>query len=178
MTGHHGRDRMVVRFKTTKCNHCLSLLKLWVRIPLKRGVLDTTLSDKVCQWLSTGLWYSPGTPVSSTNKTDRHDIAEILLKVVLNTITLIPYTPILHDEAEFIQKQNNYKTPSIPKLLWCTYIYLFLLHCTYVKGVCKFTVNVCDNWKPFCATKVLLVALIIVKITLNVIVRQMHLNHH
>ena len=28
-------------------------------------------------------------PVSSTNKTDRHDITEILLKVDLNTITLI-----------------------------------------------------------------------------------------
>jgi hypothetical protein len=27
-------------------------------------------------------------PVSSTNKTDRHDIAEILLKVTLNTIKL------------------------------------------------------------------------------------------
>jgi hypothetical protein len=27
-----------------------------------------------------------GTPVSSTNKTDRHDITEILLKVALNTI--------------------------------------------------------------------------------------------
>jgi hypothetical protein len=26
------------------------------------------------------------TPVSSTNKTDRHDIAEILLKVALNTL--------------------------------------------------------------------------------------------
>ena len=29
-----------------------------------------------------------GTPVSSTNNTDRHDIIEILLKVALNTITL------------------------------------------------------------------------------------------
>ena len=28
--------------------------------------------------------FSPGTPVSSTDKTDRHDITEILLKVVLN----------------------------------------------------------------------------------------------
>jgi hypothetical protein len=35
----------------------------------------------------TGWWFSPGTPVSSTNKTDRHDIAEILLKVALNTIS-------------------------------------------------------------------------------------------
>jgi hypothetical protein len=34
--------------------------------------------------------FSPGTPVSSTNKTDRHDIYEILSKVVLNTITLTP----------------------------------------------------------------------------------------
>jgi len=29
-----------------------------------------------------------GTPVSPTNKTDRHDITEILLKVALNTIFL------------------------------------------------------------------------------------------
>jgi hypothetical protein len=36
----------------------------------------------------TGRWFSPGTPVSSTNKTDHHDIAEILLKMALNTITL------------------------------------------------------------------------------------------
>jgi hypothetical protein len=33
-----------------------------------------------------GRWFSPGTPVSSTNKTNCYDIAEILLKVVLNAI--------------------------------------------------------------------------------------------
>ena len=65
------------------CNQCLSPLMLRVRIQLRWGVLDTTLCDKVCQWLAAGQWFSPGTPVSSTNKTDRHDIAEILLKVVL-----------------------------------------------------------------------------------------------
>jgi hypothetical protein len=32
-----------------------------------------------------GWWFSPGTLVSSTNKTDCHDVAEILLKVALNT---------------------------------------------------------------------------------------------
>ena len=31
--------------------------------------LATTLCDKVCQWLAEGRWFSPGTPVSSTNKT-------------------------------------------------------------------------------------------------------------
>jgi hypothetical protein len=51
-----------------------------------RGVLDTTLCDKVCQWLATGQWFSLGSPVSFTNKIDRHDIVEILLEVALNTI--------------------------------------------------------------------------------------------
>ena len=59
---------------------------MWVRIPLRRDVFDTTLYDKVCQWLATGRWCSQGTPVSSTNTTDRHDIAEILLKMALKTI--------------------------------------------------------------------------------------------
>jgi hypothetical protein len=68
------------------CNQCLSPLTLWVRIPLGWGVLDTTLCDKVCQWLVTGRWFSLSTTVSSTNKADRHDITEILLKVALNTI--------------------------------------------------------------------------------------------
>jgi len=38
--------------------------------------------------LATGRWFSSGTPVSSTNKTDCHDIIEILLKVALSTLTL------------------------------------------------------------------------------------------
>jgi len=37
-----------------------------------------------------GGFFFPGTPVSSTNKTDRHDITEILLKVALNITTLNP----------------------------------------------------------------------------------------
>jgi hypothetical protein len=34
----------------------------------------------------TGRWFSPGSPVSSINKTDWHDITEIVLNVALNTI--------------------------------------------------------------------------------------------
>jgi hypothetical protein len=44
------------------------------------------LYDKVCQWLVTGRWFSSGPPVSPTNKTDHHDITDILLKVALITI--------------------------------------------------------------------------------------------
>jgi hypothetical protein len=35
--------------------------------------------------LAHGRWFSPGTPASSTTKTGRHDIAELFLKVALNT---------------------------------------------------------------------------------------------
>ena len=66
------------------CNLCLSPLILWVWILIRASC--TTLCDKVCQWLATGRWFSPGPPVSSTNKTDCHNITEILLKVALNTI--------------------------------------------------------------------------------------------
>jgi hypothetical protein len=68
------------------CNQCISPPMLWVRIQLRRRILDTTLCD--IRMLAAGRWFSPGTPISSTNKTDHHDIAEILLNVALITITL------------------------------------------------------------------------------------------
>jgi hypothetical protein len=40
-------------------------------------------SDKAYQLFVHGRWFSPDTPASSTTKTGRHDIAEILLKVAL-----------------------------------------------------------------------------------------------
>jgi hypothetical protein len=51
-------------------------LEWWTRL--------ATASDKVYQYLAHGRWFSPGTSASSTTKTFRHDIAEILLKVALN----------------------------------------------------------------------------------------------
>ena len=88
MWGRHGRGRMVVWIYNYLCNQCLPPLTLWVQILLRRGVLDTTLGDKVCHCLATGRCFSPGTPVSSTNKTDHHEITDILLKVALNNTVL------------------------------------------------------------------------------------------
>ena len=68
------------------CNQCLSPLILWVRISIRARC--ATLCDKVCQWFATGQWFSPGPSGSSTDKTDRHDIAEMVLNMVLNTIKL------------------------------------------------------------------------------------------
>ena len=52
----------------------------------KKGFIGlAAASDKVYQLLGQGRWFSTGTPASSTTKTGHHDIAEILLKVALNT---------------------------------------------------------------------------------------------
>jgi len=58
------------------------------------------LRDKVCQCLMAGRCFSPCTPVSSTNKTERHNITEILLNVALSNIIITaltscePYKPL------------------------------------------------------------------------------------
>ena len=65
---------------------------------------------KVCQWLAAGQWFSPGTPVSFTNKTDHQDINEILLKVVLNTIK--PTKPSQSHEPQWVCK-NIYRVQKI-----------------------------------------------------------------
>ena len=86
-----------IKYSTLLCilmytiHQSLSSLTLWVRIPLKRGGLDIALCDNVWEWLAAGRWFSPCTPVSSANKTDRHDITEILLKAALNTTSICPY---------------------------------------------------------------------------------------
>ena len=102
-------DRMVVAFTTTYAISALSPLMLWVRISIRARC--TTWCDKVCQWLATCWWFPP---VSSTNKTDHHDIAEILLKVVLNTITLTPFKwsikgQRLNDLLSWIPSQHRKK---------------------------------------------------------------------
>jgi hypothetical protein len=61
-------------------------------LKLSSNILWQVASDKVYQLLAYGRWFSPGTPASSTTKTGRHDIAEILLKVALSTINQIKYS--------------------------------------------------------------------------------------
>ena len=54
---------------------------------LSSSVFDAALCDKVSQCSRSVVFL--GTSVSSTNKTDHHDITEILLQLMLNTITLL-----------------------------------------------------------------------------------------
>ena len=83
----HGHDPLVIGFTITYAitTSIVSLKPL----SLRWVVLSITLCDKVCQWIAAGRWFSPGTQVSSTNKSYCDDISEILLKVALNIIALV-----------------------------------------------------------------------------------------
>jgi hypothetical protein len=64
----------------------------------------------------TGRWFSPGPPVSSTNKTDHHDITEILLKAALDTIKPNQKRPQymmlnIHKNVEGLNRVNGISTP-------------------------------------------------------------------
>ena len=98
---------VVAWFTTTYAISAYHPLMLWVRISIRARY--TTLCDKVCQWLATGRWFSPDPPVSSTNKSDRHDITEILLKVVLNSIkqTTKPFSLFQFIYFKFSPKKRN-----------------------------------------------------------------------
>jgi hypothetical protein len=71
------------------CNQYLSPLKLWSSSNPVNGEVYSK-QHYMIKFVNdlrhvTGRWFSP---VSSTNKTDRHDITEILLKVALNIINI------------------------------------------------------------------------------------------
>ena len=57
-------------------------------------------------------WFSPGTPASSTTKTGRHDIAEILLKVALKhqkiKIKCSSIQLITFDHVSYIDQDCNF----------------------------------------------------------------------
>jgi hypothetical protein len=55
---------------------------------------------------------SPGTPVFTTNKTDRHDITEILLKEALNIINLTPLNYLVLQSLAF----QHYLMKVIPEM--------------------------------------------------------------
>jgi hypothetical protein len=65
-------------------------------LPLQMWLVVIYLTSEVnilmnmCLYKYMCRWFSPGTLVSSTNKTDHHDITDILLKVALNTINHKP----------------------------------------------------------------------------------------
>jgi hypothetical protein len=73
----------MIRISIDTCIGLVSVRCLYVGFVILDGIyFDKILVSKyklfkVRQWHTTCRWFSPGTPDSSTNKTDRHDITEI-----------------------------------------------------------------------------------------------------
>jgi hypothetical protein len=63
-----------------------------------------------------GRWFSPGSPASSTNKTDRHDITEILLKVALNTINQTNHT-LTKKVRQALRITHSHKEDNLGKII-------------------------------------------------------------
>jgi hypothetical protein len=106
---------------------------LWVQIPPRARC--TTICDKVCQWLVAGRWFSPGTPVSSTNKTDRHDITKILLKVALSIIKPNQTKPIhltILAPQLFVKCMNQAK-----RMINHVYMYVRVIESTSVSNILR-----------------------------------------
>jgi hypothetical protein len=86
----------------------------WVRTrlcKLQKGCTRlAAASDKVYQLLAHGRWFSSGTPALSNTKTGRHDIAEILLKVELNTINQINQSNLFNVLVTIRYKTNSKRT--------------------------------------------------------------------
>jgi hypothetical protein len=59
------------------CNQCISPLILWVWISIRARC--TTLCDKVCQWLATGLWFSPQLPYDHGHMTPLMNMPDWLI---------------------------------------------------------------------------------------------------
>ena len=81
-----------------------------------------TLIHYFLTWSATVRWFSPGTPVSSTNNTDHHDITEILLKVASNTIKPNNHLTCLSSRAYMTSFSFVSLDSFVPLTSFCTYI--------------------------------------------------------
>ena len=86
-------------------------LMWWVRISIRTRC--TALYDKVFLWLATARWFSPGPTVCSTNKTDHHDITEILLK------RSVSYWDRSYQIASIISRYKFDNSSTVRRLLFC-----------------------------------------------------------
>ena len=87
----------------------------WLYKLQKGCTLLASASDKAYQLLAHGRWFSPGTPASSTTKTGRHEIAEIFLKVALNTIN---YKRIINNSINGSKSTSHDKIRQKTSIFW------------------------------------------------------------
>jgi hypothetical protein len=95
----------------------------------KRSYINTNINNtnvlnyKVCQWHEAGRWFSPSTPVYTTNKTDHHDIFKYCWNGVKHHSHNLIY--------DINVKLNNKKKTSF-KLIF--YLIFIIFHPDYAVG--------------------------------------------
>jgi hypothetical protein len=98
------------------------MTKLALKYQITKQALKHQMTNQALKHQMTCRWFSPGTPVSSTNKTDQHDITEILMKVALNTIKQTN-KPDDKTSIEIPDDKTSIETPDDKTILltlsWC-----------------------------------------------------------
>ena len=150
------RGRMVVGFITT---YAISAYHHWsCEFESCYGKVYS-IQHYVIKFVSdhaTGRWFSLGTPVSPTNKTDRHNTTEILLKVALYTITLTlthDHFPTTFSEEYLFCVFTFFHSPVVPQLFAGLFhvqdkFLLVLSFCFMLWNItlCLITFTVIENW--------------------------------
>ena len=97
-----------------RCNQCLSPLMLWVWTLFMARCTQYTIT-----WSSLSVTFDRSV-VFSTNKTDHHDITELLLKVVLNTInqTIKIVVECLVDSISVMTRTRSTNNTSAYMIRW------------------------------------------------------------
>ena len=93
----------------------------WVRArlcKLQKGCTRLAVGcDNAHQLLAHSRWFSSGNPASSTIKTGRHDISELLLNVVCN----------IKNEIKSIFRSNESFSGPIQNVVFSLWVYIYLL---------------------------------------------------
>jgi hypothetical protein len=95
------------------CNQCLWPLTLWVRISLRRGVIDTTLCHKVCKWFAAGRWVFSLSGYSGCVHQENWHIGEIgvhnprtsLIHLICNDGTIVRLN--IHHKRESVRENRR-----------------------------------------------------------------------
>jgi hypothetical protein len=84
-------------------------------------------------WLGTGQWFSPGTSIPSTNKTDCHNVTYILLKVALNTInqTRFLWSMQCQNNLSLLTELTYYKKKNQWYTMYIVFMCSNLIRCSY-----------------------------------------------
>jgi hypothetical protein len=83
------------------CNQCSSPLTLWVRIPLRGGVLDTTLCDSLLVNSSQCSYWTTRCKAQPNRYVMNHDVLKVI-KYPINRVTVVVFNVTLNNISDIL----------------------------------------------------------------------------